>query len=590
MNELSSMRLLKHFNEISEAPDAVPRLRRFILDLAVRGKLVEQDPDDEPASELLNRIEAEKARLVKAGIIKNQAATSLAKNLNLPFEIPSYWCLLPLHKIGFMSGGMTPSKNRSGFWEGDVNWFSPKDLKVDELVDSELKVTSAAIKETRLQIYPPGSLFMVARSGILKRTFPVSINRVSAACNQDLKVLAPFISDMERYLQIMFRGLCDFIISKLVKTGTTVQSLKYSEFEVQSFPLPPLAEQHRIVAKVDELMALCDELETAQSQRESRRDRLVASSLHRLNNGDAGPEPDGQPTFKESARFYFNHLPKLTVRPGHIKQLRQTILDLAVRGKLVEQDPGDEPASSMIASICKTKKRLIDEKKLKQSRPCDVSIDNTLLQVIPENWAWVKCQDILFVTKLAGFEYSKHINLKESGQIPVVRAQNVRPWVLKKTNLLYIGQHISESLERSALNKPCLLVTFIGAGIGDVALFSESKRWHLAPNVAKLELFDEGNELSLRYLLLFFNSPFGRKEIFKHIKATAQPSLSMGTIRDIDIAVPPLAEQQRIVVKVDELMAFCGELESELTTAMTRRNKLIESSIHQALEVKEVHR
>ena len=108
---------------------------------------------------------------------------------------------------------------------------------------AKLKITEKGLSDTRLKLFPAGSLFMVARSGILKRTFPVAINRVPAASNQDLKILVPFLKGQEQYLQIMFRGLTDFILKELVKTGTTVQSLRYSEFEAQPFPIPPLAEQ-----------------------------------------------------------------------------------------------------------------------------------------------------------------------------------------------------------------------------------------------------------------------------------------------------------------------------------------------------------
>jgi type I restriction enzyme S subunit len=126
--------------------------------------------------------------------------------------------------------------NRSDFWGGEIVWLSPKDIKADEVSNSELKITAEGLSETRLETYRPGSLFMVARSGILKRIFPVSINRVSAAANQDMKVLVPFLGGQERYLQIMFRGLTDFILREMVKTGTTAQSLKYAEFEQQPFP------------------------------------------------------------------------------------------------------------------------------------------------------------------------------------------------------------------------------------------------------------------------------------------------------------------------------------------------------------------
>jgi type I restriction enzyme S subunit len=183
---------------------------------------------------------------------------------------------------------MTPSMSRAGYWDGDISWLSPKDIKADEVDRSEMMITAAGLEETRLELYPPGSLFIVARSGILKRTLPVAINRVPAAANQDLKVLVPYLKGGERYLQIMFRGLTDFLLKELVKTGTTVQSLKYAEFEQQAFPIPPLAEQHRIVAKVDELMALCDQLEQQLCQADQQRRRLLEAVLAEAL---AKPEP-----------------------------------------------------------------------------------------------------------------------------------------------------------------------------------------------------------------------------------------------------------------------------------------------------------
>jgi type I restriction enzyme, S subunit len=262
---MNADRLLEHYERIADAPDAIPRLRRFILDLAVRGKLVPQEPQEEPALELLKRIAKEKAWLVKAGQIRSPKPSAPVRDEELPISVPKTWVWLRLHDIGVLSGGMTPSMNRSDFWGGEIVWLSPKDIKADEVSNSELKITAEGLSETRLETYRPGSLFMVARSGILKRIFPVSINRVSAAANQDMKVLVPFLDGQERYLQIMFRGLTDFILREMVKTGTTVQSLKYAEFEQQPFPLPPLAEQHRIVAKVDAVMALCARLEAARA-------------------------------------------------------------------------------------------------------------------------------------------------------------------------------------------------------------------------------------------------------------------------------------------------------------------------------------
>jgi type I restriction enzyme S subunit len=262
---MNTDRLLLHYDRVADAPDALVQLRRFILNLAVRGKLVPQDEKDEPASELLKQFGAEKSRLATCGAIRKPAPSAPILDVDLPILLPDGWAWARLHEIGALSGGMTPSMNRADYWGGDIVWLSPKDIKADEVSNSELKITRKGLSETRLETYRPGSIFLVARSGILKRIFPVSINRVPAAANQDMKVLAPFVEGQERYLQVMFRGLTDYILRRLVKTGTTVQSLRYAEFEQQPFPIPPLCEQHRIVAKVDELMALCDRLEVARA-------------------------------------------------------------------------------------------------------------------------------------------------------------------------------------------------------------------------------------------------------------------------------------------------------------------------------------
>lgn len=193
---------------------------------------------------------------------------------------------------------------------------------------------------------------------------------------------------------------------------------------------------------------------------------------------------------------------ELTQQLDLVKQLRQAFLREAMQGKLVPQDPNDEPASVLLEKIKAEKERLIKEKKLKSGKASSQTVSKVNEWKIPSLWVTAKTNDIFFVTKLAGFEYTKHINLKETGQIPVIRAQNVRPYIIDKTNLLFIDEETSLLLDRCALTKESLLVTFIGAGIGDVARFCESERWHLAPNVAKLEPFEDCEK---NYNLKFLN-------------------------------------------------------------------------------------
>ena len=556
-------RLLTHFDRIAEAPDAIPRLRQFILDLAVRGKLVEQDPNDEPAAELLKRIQVETGRLVKEGKIKKQA-TLLPVNIEtVPFTVPKHWAWLQLCGIGTLSGGMTPSKNRQDFWDGNINWFSPKDIKSDELIDSELKITGAGVAETGLQVYPPGCLFMVARSGILKRTFPVAINRVEATANQDLKILNPFLKGIERYLQIMFRGMTDYILSALVKTGTTVQSLKYEEFELQPLPLPPLAEQHRIVAKVDELMALCNRMEAAQAERERRRDRLAAASLHRLNNGADAAE------FREHARFHLDQLARFTTRPDQIPALRQTILNLAVRGKLVPQDPNDEPACVSLKQI--------------HSDSSSISYDSRVFSealtsfTVPPHWSVHPLARV--ASDIVDCPHSTPKWTTE-GEI-CVRTNQFRPGHLDLSDVRFVSE--ATYLERIQRLEPIesdILYSREGGILGIACRVPPNTKLCLGQ---RMMLIRAGMATDAAFLEMVLNSPLITEIARGRTTGGAAPRVNVATVKAYPIPVPPIAEQHRIVAKVEELFALCNQLEAQLTNTQTERRRLLESVLHEAL-------
>jgi type I restriction enzyme, S subunit len=277
---------------------------------------------------------------------------------------------------------------------------------------------------------------------------------------------------------------------------------------------------------------------------------------------------------------------ELTHQQALLKKLRQQILQEAIEGKLTQDwrvnNPEVEPASELLTRIQAEKEQLIKDKKLKKGSKTSKPVTIRELN-IPDSWYWCKADEIFFVTKLAGFEYTKHIKLNDVGEVPVIRAQNVRPFKITKSNLKFIDEETSILLNRCALTRASLLTTFIGAGIGDVALFDENVRWHLAPNVAKLEPFENCDELlNLRYLNIFLLSTTGRKEIFKHMKATAQPSLSMGTIRDIDFLLPPIQEQKAIVAKVEKLLILCEQLEIQISQNQKHTEQLMQTMLKEA--------
>lgn len=336
---MNPAQLLTYFERISKAPDAILRLRRFILDLAVRGKLVEQQPNDEPAVELVKRIQTEKKRLIKEGKIRNQEPWELNGETEAPFKVPSTWewvpATFPAYPVSDMgkkvqmkdvleSGEFPVVDQGKVFVRGHCN-----DRSKVIRVESPLVLFGDHTRETKLIDFD----FIVGADGV-KLLHPICL-------------LTDYYYLALRWLPLDSRGY----------------GRHYKLLKAALIPLPPLAEQHRIVAKVDELRALCDRLETMQAKRESRRDSLVGASLNRLNNGN-----DSE-SFREYARFHLNNFPRLTTRPAHVQQLRQAILNLAIRGQLVPQDQNDEPASELLKRIKAEKARLIKEGTLRKEKP-----------------------------------------------------------------------------------------------------------------------------------------------------------------------------------------------------------------------------
>ncbi|HDY8130611.1 TPA: restriction endonuclease subunit S [Vibrio vulnificus] len=252
-------RISEHFDTLFATEESIDQLKQTILQLAVMGKLVPQDPSDEPAAELLKRIAEEKAQLVKEKKIKKQKALPPISEDEKPFKLPNGWEWCSLSCLGYFFGGKTPSKSNSSFWGGDVLWVTPKDMKRTHIDNSEDKITQAGV-DSGLTLVEVNSLMCVTRSGILRRHFPVALAKKQCTVNQDLKVLSFYDNTVADYVLLMMQGFEQHILDKLTKTGTTVESLKFDEFSVYPFMLPPLKEQRRIVSKVEDLMIMCEEL------------------------------------------------------------------------------------------------------------------------------------------------------------------------------------------------------------------------------------------------------------------------------------------------------------------------------------------
>ena len=247
------------------------QLKKSILQDAVKGKLLPQDPADEPASVLLARIRAEKEQLIKAGKIKRDKHESVIFRRDnsyyeisgksevciddeIPFDIPESWEWCRLYMFGTFSSGKTPSMSNPDFWNGKIPWVTSKDMKNPLINDSEMHITDEAA--TSMKLYPAGTLLLVARSGILKRLLPLCKLGVDSTINQDIKAFSLYDLSMSQWLYYAIKAFEPYVLKELVKSITTVESLKFDEFSSLLIPVPPKTEQRRIIKSLDYLMEL----------------------------------------------------------------------------------------------------------------------------------------------------------------------------------------------------------------------------------------------------------------------------------------------------------------------------------------------
>ena len=537
-------RLLANFDRISEAPDAIPRLRRFILDLAVRGKLVGQDPNDEPASALLTRIQAEKARLVKEGELKKLEPFPMLEENEIPFRLPKSWTWIRVADGFAYDAG---AKREPEELNPDRWLLELEDIEKDtSRVLTRLKVCERESRSTKSEFKVNDILYGKLRPYLNK----VVVADEPGYSTTEIVAIRPFLPLCSVYCSLAFRRP-DFVeYVNRVGRGTKMPRLRTPDALVALFPLPPLAEQHRIVDKVDELMALCDRLEAAQAERESRRDRLATASLHRLNNG-----ADAE-SFREHTRFHLHHLPRLATRPEHIQQLRQTILNLAVRGKLVPQDPNDEPASELLKRI-------------------GVEVSDEQPFQIPDSWIWVS------VGQIGDSRLGKMLDKAKNKGTPrrYLRNVNVR-WFDFDLSDVFEMRFEDAELEEFALRNGDVLICE-GGEPGRAAVWDKREKDIFFQKAIHRVRFSEGVVPHFFVNAIRESADSGR--LAGYFTGVGIKHFTGKGLSSFVFPLPCLAEQHRIVAKVEELMALCDRLEAQLTASQTESRRLLEAVLHEAL-------
>jgi type I restriction enzyme S subunit len=391
-----------------------------------------------------------------------------------------------------------------------------------------------------------------------------------AYINQHTAMVRPMPELRGRYLAELFRS--PFAQTQFGGPQRGIKnSFRLTDITQFVVPLPPIAEQQRIVAKVDELMALCDRLEAAREGREAVRDRLTAATLTRLT----APETDAK-TFTTHARFALQTLPTLTTRPDQIKTLRQTILNLAVRGKLVAQDAADEPAAELLKRIAASRLKQVKAGKLKPHKQLDAVNTGLAPFELPVGWAWARFPELGTFGRGKSKHRPRNDNaLFEDGTHLMIQTGDVArsQGVIETHTSKYNDFGLAQSMKWPA-GTMCIT---IAANIADTGILTFDACFpDSVVGFIPAEMFQNA-----RYFEYFVRT--AKANLLEFAPATAQKNINLEILTSVLIPLPPLAEQHRIVAHVDALMALCDQLEASLTTTATTRRTLLEALLHEAL-------
>jgi type I restriction enzyme S subunit len=547
-------------------PYGIQKLRELILELAVRGRLVPQDPNDEPASVLLERIAKEKARLIKQKEMRRKKSPA-AYDEEPGHRLPSSWVWTTLYELGEIGprNSLDDDLETAFVSMPFISERYGQKVRFEKRKWKDIKSGFTHFRDNDVVLAKITPCFQNGKSAVMK-----GLANGYGAGTTELHVFRPVGNTVVPEYVLIFLKSPRFLLEGIPRmTGTAGQKrITRDYFAGKPFPLPPLAEQHRIVAKVDELMALCDRLEQEQTDSLQAHKILVETLLRALTEA-----PDAEAAQQAWQRIA-QHFDILFTTEHSIDQLKQTILQLAVMGKLVPQDPNDEPASVLLERIAEEKARLVKEEGLKTKAKIEISTDE---EYIKKKGMWGYCR----LGNIAKFiDYRGRTPKKVDSGIPLITAKNVRYGFISREPREFIseGEYISWMTRGFPRCGDILFTT--EAPLGNVAIVDIGGEFALAQRVICLQLHVPEIAPFLRILMM--SSAFQEQLSDKATGMTAT-GIKAAKLKEIPVPIPPLAEQHRIVAKVDELMALCDALKVHIQEAETTQRHLADAVVAQAV-------
>jgi type I restriction enzyme, S subunit len=546
--------LLEHFELVASAPGGVARLRELILTLAVQGKLVAQSPNDEPGSVLLDRIRSEKARLLSEGRITREKPLADITADELPFNLPWGWRWVRLgallQKIG---AGSTPRGGREVYVPSGIKFLRSQNVWNDGLrLASVAFITQGTHSQMIGTVVKANDLLFNITGASIGRCAVVPAGFDEANVSQHVTILRPVLPALNAYLHTVMisRRIQQSVMD--VQVGVSREGLSIAKLSNFLIPLPPLAEQSRIVARVEELMRMCDALEAKGGLEDAQHAELLNTLLGALTDSASSEE------LAANWQRVAAHFDLLLDRPQAVDALEQTVLQLAVRGLLVPQKASEASAHVLMEEIRAAKALVASRRRKSIEQVGDFVGAQHELFPLPPAWAWVRFGEV-------------SIN-RDGERVPVSAADREQR---EKLYDYYGASGVIDKIDGFLFDKTLLLIGEDGANLINrstpVAFLAHGKYW--VNNHA--HVIDATHPGLLAYLALFINAI----SLKPYVTGTAQPKMNQAKLSSILIALPPLEEQARILARVEQLRRLCADLREKLADRQTTQARLADALV-----------
>ncbi|EEI6326083.1 restriction endonuclease subunit S [Salmonella enterica subsp. enterica] len=537
----------------------IKKLRELILELAVRGKLVPQDPNDEPASELLKRIAAEKAELVKLGKIKKQKPLPEISEEEKPFELPIGWEWVALQEICSLENGDRSKNypNKSTLVETGIPFVNAGHLENGNIRQEDMTfITPEHFSILRSGKFLNGDILFCLRGSLGKSAI---VQSLSGAIASSLVIVRVFKPIFNKYIHLYFDAPLSYDFINKYDNGTAQPNLAATDLARFLVPLPPLDEQSRIVNKITELMTLCDQLEQHSLTSLDAHQQLVETLLTTLTDSQNADE------LAENWVRISEHFDTLFTTEASIDALKQTILQLAVMGKLVPQDPNDEPASELLKRIAQEKAQLVKDGKMKKQKSLPPISDEEKPFELPSGWEWCLFEDVVDIQ--SGITKGRNLANRKLISIPYLRVANVQRGYLDLSEVKEIDIP-EEEKDKYHVIKGDLLITEGGDWdtVGRTTVWCHD--WYIANQNHVFKGRIIGQDIDPYWLETYMNSPYSRDYFASASKQTTNlASINKTQLRGCPVAIPPSSEADKIMLKLNDFNELCEKLKLKIQSA-----------------------